>query len=239
MISTRQSFEQQIRLLEQNVVRLGAVVEGMLADAMRSLLEQDVALAGAVVRQDDVADDLDLEIEHQCVRLLALQQPLSKDLRTITTIIKIIADLERVGDYSVDIAKTGERIAGQPFFQPMVDLPLMGEKTLQIVHDTIRAFVDRDLDLARRICTEEDDVVDDLHDRLFEELIQRMQESPESVPQAARFLLISRYLERIADHCTNVAERISYMETGHLEELKVKEEEKNGGAAQTHNGSPL
>lgn len=224
---TRHSFHQQIHDLGQSVVRLGAVVEEMLENAMRSLLTQDRALARAVVQQDDVADDLDLEIELQCVRLLALQQPLSKDLRIITTTIKIIADLERIGDYSVDIAKTGERMMGKPFFEPMLPIQEIGERVLHIVHDTVRAFADRDLDLARKICTSDDDVVDDLHDYIFDEALKVMQERPETVPQSARFLLISRYLERIADHCTNIAERISFMETGHLEELKVKDEDED------------
>ena len=226
MTYLRQSFEHQIHHLEQDVVRLGVVVEEMLEGAMRSLLTQDAALAEVVVRNDDIADQLDLEIEQQCIHLLALQQPLSKDLRIITTVIKIIADLERVGDYSVDIAKTGARMAGHPSFEPMPEIARMGELTLQIVHDSLRAFVDRDLALARRICAHDDDTIDDLHDRIFEELLAVMKERPECVPKAARYLLISRYLERIADHCTNIAERIFYMETGHAEELKVKEEDK-------------
>lgn len=223
---TRHYFDVQIHDLGQSVVRLGTVVEEMLENAMRSLFNRDSKLADLVVRQDDVADQLDLEIEQQCLRLLAMQQPLSKDLRIIATIIKIIADLERVGDYSVDIAKTGERMGPNPFFEPMLPIQEMGEKTLHIVHDTLRAFADRDLALARRICVHDDDVVDDLHDHIFEEALALMQARPETVPQATRFLLISRYLERIADHCTNIAERISYMETGHLEELKVKDEDR-------------
>ena len=226
MVHLRQAFDSKMHELEQDVVRLGTVVEKMLVEAMQSLMAQDLALAASVVRQDDIADRLDFEIEQECIRLIALQQPLSRDLRTVTTIIKIIADMERVGDYSVDIAKTGERMAGQPFFKPMVDIPLIGEKVSAIVHDTLRAFVDRDLALARRICEEDDDEVDEIHDRLFEELIALMQQRPEIVPQATRFLLISRYLERIADHCTNIAERIAYMETGRLEELKVKDEDR-------------
>jgi phosphate transport system protein len=226
MVHIRQAFEHQIHEMERNVLRLGAVVEEMLEKALRSLFTQDVDLAWSVVLQDDVADHLDLAIEQQCIRLLVLQQPLSKDLRTITTIIKVIADLERIGDYSVDIAKTGQRIADKPFLRPSPELSRMGEQTLHIVRDTLRAFADRDLDLARRICTEEDDIVDNLDDTVFDQMLAEMQNHPETVPQSARFLLISRYLERIADHCTNVAERIFYMETGHSEELKVKEEDK-------------
>jgi phosphate transport system protein len=221
----RQTFEQQLNVLEQKVVRLGVVVEEMLQGAMKSLIEQDVDLARRITRKDDEADLLDFEIEQFCIHLLASQQPLSKDLRTITAIIKIIADLERVGDYSVDIAKTGERMAGHPYFTPLVRIPKMGERVAQLIHETLRAFVDRDLNLARQ-CIDKDDEIDNLHDELFVELLQIMQDRPETVPQAARFLLISRYLERIADHCTNISERLFYIETGRLVELKIKEEDK-------------
>lgn len=225
MTHTRQAFDHQIYELEQNVVRLGAVVEEMLEIAMQSVLTQNAALVVQTVRQDDIADALDLEIEQHCVRLLALQQPLSRDLRMITTVIKIIADLERVGDYSVDIAKTGERMIGMTPYNPPEKLSKIGECAQRLIHDTLRAFVDRDLELARQ-CIKCDDEIDDLHDQLFEEMLTFMQQQPEMARQATRFLLISRYLERIADHCTNIAERLSYMVTGHLEEMKVKEEDR-------------
>ena len=222
MTHPRQLFDSQLQELEAKVVRLGAVVEGMLEGALRSVISRDDDLAETVVRDDDEADQLDMEIEQDCIRLLALQQPLSHDLRRITTIIKIIADLERIGDYSVDIAKTGQRMPGATYFQPMVDIQGLGRLALDLVRNTLRAFVDRDLELAQRICALDDDEIDDLHDHLFEELIARMERNSAIAAQAARFLLISRYLERIADHCTNIAERTYYMETGRLEDLKMK-----------------
>jgi phosphate transport system protein len=216
---TRQHFDQQLAQLEQDMVRLGTVVEEMLDKAIRALVEQDVDLAAEVINEDDLADSLDLNIEQRCMRLLALQQPMSKDLRTIGSILKAITDLERIGDFSVDIARATQRMVGQPYFKPLVDIPRMADKVKEMVRHTLKAFVDRDLDAVYRICKEDDDVVDHFQNSLTDELIEAMQKDTRVVPQAAQFLLITRYLERIADHCTNVAERIHYMETGSLEEL--------------------
>lgn len=216
---TRQHFNQQLEQLEQDMVRLGTVVEEMLDKAVRALVERDVDLAAEVINEDDLADSLDLNIEQRCMRLLALQQPMSKDLRTIGSILKAITDLERIGDFSVDIARATQRIAGEADFKPIADIPRMAEKVKEMVRHTLKAFVERDLEAVMRICTEEDDVVDHYQNSLLTELIQSMQEDPRVVPQAAHLLLVTRYLERIADHCTNVAERVYYMETGRLEEL--------------------
>jgi phosphate transport system protein len=216
---TRQHFDQQLAQLEQDIVRMGTVVEEMLDKAIRALVERDVDLAVEVINEDDLADSLDLNIEQRCMRLLALQQPMSKDLRTIGSILKAITDLERIGDFSVDIARATQRIAEQPDYKQIVDVPQMAAKVKEMVRHTLKAFVERDLEAVMRICTEEDDVVDHFQNTLMTELIEVMQEDPRVVPQAAHFLLIVRYLERIADHCTNVAERVYYMETGRLEEL--------------------
>jgi phosphate transport system protein len=216
---TRQRFDQQLAQLEQDMVRLGTVVEEMLDKAIRALMEQDVDLAAEVINEDDLADSLDLHIEQRCMRLLALQQPMSKDLRIIGSILKAITDLERIGDFSVDIARCTQRMAGQPYFRPLVDLPRMADKVKEIVRNTLKAFVERDLVAVHRICEQDDDVVDHYQNSLITELIDAMQRDPKVVFQAVQFILITRYLERIADHSTNVAERINYMETGNLEEL--------------------
>lgn len=218
-MNPRQNFNQQLRQLEEDMVRMGAVVEEMVDKAVRALVERDKDLCNEVINEDDLADSLDLHIEQRCMRLLALQQPMSKDLRTIGSILKAITDLERIGDFSVDIARATLRIADEPYFKPLVDIPRMAEKVKEMVRDTLKAFVDRDLDTVMRVCKVEDDVVDAYQNSLTEELIEAMEKDPRCVRQAAHFLLVTRYLERIADHCTNVAERIYYMETGRLEEL--------------------
>jgi len=152
------------------------------------------------------------------MRLLALQQPMSKDLRTIGTILKAITDLERIGDFSVDIARATLRLVNQPYFRIEEELPEMAELVKQMVRHTLRAFVDRDLEAVERLCTTEDDEIDHHYNRLFTRLLDQMQKEPAVVVQATYFIMVAHYLERIADHCTNVGERIYYMQTGHLKE---------------------
>ena len=196
MSTTRQAFDAQLRELEQDLLRMGSHVEEMEDQAVSALLNRDAALAQVVIDEDDIVDDLDLSIETRCMRLLALQQPVAKDLRTIGTFLKAITDLERIGDYSVDIARIALRLVDHPGPLPRVDLAA--------VH---------------RICSQEDDVVDHAYHQMVDELLDLMRQEPGQVVPAAYFILAARSLERIADHLTNVAERIQYMETGVLEEL--------------------
>jgi len=211
----RQSFEEQMEELEQRLLEMGAFVEDMLEKAVRALSEQDVELAREVIRADDVADDMDLEIEQHCMRLLALQQPMSKDLRIIGTVMKVIADVERIGDYSVDIARTAIKLSETAYFKPLVDIPKMAELVHGMLREALEALVRHDLQLVHQVI-EEDEQVDEMWSRLLEELEEIMQAHPEVVPQGASLLLVARYLERIADHVVNVAERVDYMETGEL-----------------------
>lgn len=216
----RQSFETELDEVQRKVTRLASFVTGMLARAMRALVEQDSALADRVIAEDDVADDLDLEIEQDCMRLLALQQPMARDLRTLGTALKIIADLERVGDYAVDIARSAKVLAGEAYFKPLEDIPRMAELTEAMVRDAAEAFVKHDLDLVHRV-VRQDDEVDRIWYRLLDELVEYMRGDPDLVLQATHLLLVARYLERIADHVVNVAERVAYMETGRFENLAL------------------
>jgi phosphate transport system protein len=216
MMKTRHGFDQQLNALEHDIVRLGGVVEEMLDQAMLALNTQDQDLAKEVINLDDLADSLDLYIETRCMRLLALQQPVSKDLRTIGSILKATTDLERIGDFSVDIARAGLRLADYSDFQPNPELSEMAELVKQMVRHTLRAFVERDMEAVERLCTSEDDEIDYRCNRLFTQLVEQVSPHPGSTAQSAYLILVAHYLERIADHCTNVAERIYYMETGRL-----------------------
>jgi len=218
IMRTRQAFDEELHQLEQHLLQFGSFVEGMLERATRALVRQDLHLARQVVADDDRADEMDLEIEHTCMRLLALQQPMSRDLRMIGTVMKIIVDIERIGDYSVDIAKSALSLADTAYFKPLVDLPKMSELVRQLLRCALEALVQRDLDLVRQ-CGEMDDVVDAMWKSLREELQGIMQERPETIVQAVALILVARYLERIADHAVNIAERVTYIETGHLETL--------------------
>jgi len=143
---------------------------------------------------------------------------MSRDLRIIGTTMKVIADVERIGDYSVDVARTALRLAGSRYFKPLVDIPKMAELVGTMLRDALQALVHHDLDLVAKV-VRDDDEVDRMWYRLLDELEMKMQQDPSIVPQAIAFLLVARYLERVADHTVNIAERVAYMETGHMEDL--------------------
>lgn len=216
----RESFEEQIEQVQVDVTRLASFVVEMVGDAMRALVDQDEELADKVIRDDDVADELDLHIEQECMRLLALQQPMAKDLRIIGTALKIISDFERVGDYAVDIARSAKTLADEPYFKALVDIPHMAEITIRMVRMAAQAFVNADLNLVHQVI-EQDEEIDRLWYHLLDELVNYMQRDPELILQSTHLLLVARYLERIADHVVNVAERVSYMETGRFEDLAI------------------
>ena len=218
MVRIRRAFDEQLHALNERLVEMGAFVEAMVDNSIRALKEQDVVLAQEVIAADDTVDDMDLQIEQSCMTLLALQQPMARDLRTIGTIMKVIADVERIGDYAVDIARTAITLADSEFFKPLVDIPRMAELVAAMLRKVIQALVKRDLDLVTEVIAE-DDEVDNMWYSLLDELTVMMQERSEIVPQAVALLLVARYLERIADHTVNVAERVAYMETGQLCDL--------------------
>ncbi len=214
----RAAFAADMEDLEKQLVRMGDFVESMLASAIKALAEQNEALANEVILRDDLADEMDLTIEQRCMRLLALQQPLGHDLRTIGTALKIIADLERIGDYSVDIARVAKSLVHEPYFKPLVDIPAMAAIASEMLRGAIRSFVNKDLELVRQVC-QRDDEVDRAWHSLLRELMASMERDPSLVRQATAFILVARYLERIADHVTNIAERVNYAETGEMTEL--------------------
>jgi len=226
MIRTRQAFDEQLSQLEQKLLQFGAFVEAMLEKATRALADQDLNLAREVIADDDTADEMDLEIEQFCMRLLALQQPMSRDLRMIGTTMKVIADVERIGDYSVDIAKAAISMADTQYFKPLVDIPRMSGIVRQMLRQALEALVRRDQAMAHEV-VKLDDKVDELWDLLLSELEGIMQQRPETVQQAVILLLVARYLERIADHIENVAERVIYIETGRLQEARVHSTEES------------
>lgn len=214
----RHSFEHQLAELQDDILRMGSYVVEMLSVAVQALVRQETELAEHVVAMDDTADYMELQIEHTCMRLLALQQPMSRDLRIIGTALKVITDLERIGDFAVDIAKTARRLSHEPYFKPLSDLPRMASAVEWMVRECIHAYVEHDLDLVQQVVAR-DDEVDDCYDRLFTELLRRMEKDSTIVKQAAWLLHVARFLERIGDHAVNVAERVHYVETGELKPL--------------------
>ncbi|KKM10584.1 PhoU family transcriptional regulator [Clostridiales bacterium PH28_bin88] len=215
---TRTTFDQALKSLQQDILRMGSLVEEAIARAVESLAKQDEAMAQKVIDGDAIIDELELEIDDTCMKLIATQQPMAKDLRRIATGFKIITDLERIADHAVDIAKIAKRIANQPLIKPLIDIPRMAQLAQKMVKEALDAYVREDVDLAHRMA-KDDDQVDSLHNQVFRELLVYMMEDPRTITQATYLLFVSRYLERIADHATNIGEGVIYLVTGERKEL--------------------
>lgn len=217
-MSPRQGFDNALRELQQDILRMGSLVEEAIALSVQSLVKQDQELAQKVIDGDSAIDDLETQIEEKCIRLLATQQPMAKDLRKIGTAFKIIGNLERMGDHACDIARTTKRIGNEPFIKPLIDIPRMAEITQKMVKDCLDAYVQENVELAQAL-TKDDDLVDHLHSQIFRELLTYMMEDPHTIRQSTYLLFISRFLERIADHATNIGERVIYLVTGERQAL--------------------
>ena len=216
--SIRQTFREQLTGLQEDVVRMGSLAAQAVQAAIRALAERDLKYADDVMVMENQIDALNLDIESRAVELLALQQPMASDLRTIAAVLRIITDIERIGDYSVDICRQARELADRPLMKPLVDIPRMAEVVQKMLHESLRAFVQRDLDLAMNAVVQ-DDEVDQCYRLLHDELAEYVERDPGLTSQAMSLLLIGTYLERMADHVTNIGERIWYMETGELKEL--------------------
>lgn len=214
----RQTFQEDLGVLQQDILRMGSLVESMLDKSVESLKKQDVNMAQEVFEMEEQTDRLEREIEQKCLRLIATQQPLAKDLRRITAGFKIITDLERMADYSNDIAKVTIRIANEPLIKPLIDIPRMSILAQKMVKDALDSYVREDVELAYQMC-KDDDMVDNIFAQIFRELLTYMMEDPRTISQATSLLFVSRYIERIADHATNIGERVIYLVTGEIKEL--------------------
>jgi phosphate transport system protein len=203
-------FHEELDGLKQTLLAMGALVEDQIRRVMRALIERDDALAQNVIERDREVNGYDVEVDEKCVELLALHQPTAGDLRFLTTAMKIVTDLERIGDQAVNIAQRVRELNVEPQLKPYIDLPRMAELAQAMVKESLDAFVARDTALARRVCGE-DAAVDALNHQIFRELLTFMMEDPKTIPRAIRLILISRFLERVADHATNIAEMVIFM----------------------------
>ncbi|MBC7341986.1 MAG: phosphate signaling complex protein PhoU [Clostridia bacterium] len=217
-MSAREGFQNSLVELQKDILRMGSLVEEAIARAVEALKKQDMALANSVIESDRVIDDLELEIEDKCMKLIATQQPMAKDLRRISAAFKMVTDLEKMGDHASDIAKATRRIGNQPLIKPLIDIPRMAELSQKMVKDSLDAYVNENPELAYAVA-QDDDMVDHLHSQVFRELLTYMMEDPRTINQATYLLFISHYLERIADHATNIGERVIYLVTGERKEL--------------------
>ena len=217
-ILAREQFTQRIQDIKNDVLKMGDLVENLISIAVTSLREQNLEVANEVIEKDDEIDQLELEIEKECMMLLALQQPLAKDLRTIASALKIITDLERMADHAVNIAKVTLQIGKDPLIKPLVDIPKMADLALEMIKMSLDAFVNEDVELAEKAAAR-DEEVDNLYERILDDVLNLIIQNKEFAKQGTKLIFIGRYLERIADHSTNICERTIYMVTGELKEI--------------------
>lgn len=201
--------------LKKKLLLMGGSVESQLQDVLQALTERDSGLAIRVVENDLLVNALDVEIDEACLRLLALHHPTAGDLRLITTAMKISMELERMSDLAENIAERAIELNDEPQLKPYIDIPRMAEWTSLMVKECLDAFVNRDAELARKVCRD-DRLVDDLTEQLFRELVSFMLEDSRTITRAARLTFIGKYYERIADHATNIAELVVYLVEGKI-----------------------
>ena len=203
-------FEEDLDALKQRLLSMGGLAEERVREAVRGLMERDLAALDAVLSGDQPINDLHIELDDRCFKLLALHQPMAADLRVIVAVVKINTDLERVGDLAVNIAEAGKRYLRHAPVKPLIDIPRMGELAQSMLRDALDAFVRRDIALAEAVLAQ-DDIVDGLKTQIFRELLTYMLQDPATIEPALDLILISRHLERIGDHATNVAEDVIFI----------------------------
>lgn len=211
----REIFSNRLKNLEKNIVELGREVENVIDQSIEALKQRDKLLAKKIVENDDLIDRLSLELEQDTANLLATQQPTGSDLRLILAILFMNIDLERMADHAVDISEITIDIADEPLLKPLIDIPRMKEICIEMLNEAIMAFIERNTELALGLI-EKDDLLDELNDQIFRELLTYMLEDQKNIRRANSLLMVSQHLERIGDHITNMGERIYYLSTGEL-----------------------
>jgi phosphate transport system protein len=212
-LHTDRQYEEELQQLRAKILEMGGLVEKQIGDAMISLVDRNSALACEVIERDHTVNYLDVTVDETCTRLLALHQPAGRDLRLIMTSLKITTDLERIGDMAQNICERAIELNQEPPLKPYVDLPRMANWAQAMLRDSLDAFVREDTELALQVC-QRDDFIDNLTAQLFREMLSYMTQDPHSVGRATRILFLAKYLERIADHATNIAEMVIYMAKG-------------------------
>lgn len=203
-------FQQELNHLKSEILRMAGLVERAISNAIESLTQRDTPLAEKTIQQDAQINEVELDIDERCLNLLALHQPMAGDLRFITSTMRINTELERIGDLAVNIAERVVSLNQEPQLKPYIDIPNMADISKKMLRDVIDAFVSGDAALARSVC-ERDDQVDGLNNQIFRELLTYMMEEPKTITRAVHLIIVSRYLERIADHATNIAEGVIFM----------------------------
>ena len=211
----RTSFRKHIKTLETQVVAMGQTVEKAIQSSMQALVERDFERAGQIIKEDEIINVQRWKIEEDCINLIALQQPVASDLREMIAILNIVTELERMGDHAEGIAKIVLLLGKEDPVKPLSDIPIMAEIAADMLHKCLQAFIQRDANAAELIC-KMDDKVDELHEKVYHGLLNKMLEHPEVVTRATYQIWAAHNLERIADRVTNICERIIYLVTGSM-----------------------
>lgn len=220
----RNRFDRQLKELNNEMIEMGAMIEAAIEKAVSALVNQDVEKAKEAVKGDDVINHQEKNIENLCLKLLLQQQPVARDLRQISAALKMVTDMERIGDHAADISEITIALASQPYVKKLEHIQEMAKETMQMIVKAVDAFVEKDKEKAIAVM-EQDDVVDDLFDAVKKELIGLIHENPENGEQAADLLMVAKYFERIGDHATNISEWVVFSITGIHKELNEEIEE--------------
>ncbi|MGO1653105.1 phosphate signaling complex protein PhoU [Senegalia sp. (in: firmicutes)] len=209
----REYFDKEIKHLNNLLLEMGEKSEQLIEMSIESLLNQDIELADKAIELDKDIDNMEIIIEKKCLELIVLQQPMAKDLREISAILKIITDIERIGDNGVNIAKITKKLSKKKYIKPLVDLPKMANISKEMIKKSLESFIKKDVELAKQTARM-DDIVDDIYEEIYIELLEMLTENKQIMYQVIDLLFVGRHIERIADHITNICERIIYMVDG-------------------------
>jgi phosphate transport system protein len=210
---TDKKYEEELKKLREEILYMGGLVEDQIQKAVTSLVDRDSELAKVIIERDHEVNRLDVEIDERCIKLLALHQPAGRDLRFITTGLKITTDLERIGDMAVNICERALELNQEAQLKPYIDVPRMARISQRMIRESLDAFVREDTELALKVC-KDDDEVDQLNAQIFRETLTFMLENAQTISRATKISSVSKYLERIADHATNIAEMVIFMVKG-------------------------
>jgi phosphate transport system protein len=213
----RAGFHKRLREIQDDILVMGSMSEKALANSVTALKERNLTSAGEIIADDVSINRKRFEIEEKCIQLIATQQPMAGDLRIIISVLSILTELERIGDYAAGIARIVVTIGDEPPLKPLIDIPRMADKTIEMLRRSLEAFINRDAGAARRIAAQ-DDEVDSLYDQVFRELLTFMIEDPRTITRATRLIWVAHNLERSADRVTNICERVIFAVTGKMEE---------------------
>lgn len=215
IMPTERHFHENLDTLAEEILRLGSLCQEAIEGALKALTSRNAELARSVIDKDETLDQQELLIDQLCIDLLGLQQPMASDLRFLTTALKITPEIERMGDLAVNIAERAIELNKEPELKPLIDIPRMGVIAVEMLRESLDAFLRHDADKARATI-KKDDMVDRLMDQVFRELLSYMIESPNTISRAIRLTFVAKCLERIADHSTNICEMIVFMTEGRV-----------------------